>query len=54
VVTRSLYGGTDGFEGALAVVDHLGDPGTPCTVMAGRPVASGIVVLADLARWIGS
>ncbi len=53
VVTRSLYGGSDGFEGALAVVDHLGDSGTPCTVIAGPPIASDMVVLADLARWIG-
>ena len=52
VVTQSLYGGTGGFEGALAVLDHLGDPGTPCTVVAGPPVIAGMVALADLTRWL--
>lgn len=52
VVTASLYGGTEGFEGSLAVVDHLGEPGTPCRVLRGPPLTGGCVTLAELRRWL--
>ncbi len=37
VVTLSAYGGTAGFDGAAAVVDHLGEPGSPCRALVGPP-----------------
>ena len=48
VVTRSLYGGTAGFEGALAVLDRLGDPGSPCRVLQGPGLPGGMVTLVAL------
>ncbi len=47
VVTISAYGGTGPFPGALAVVDHLGEPGLPVTSYAGAPVG-GMIDLAWL------
>ena len=46
VVTLSAYGGTEGFDAAAAVVDHLGEPGLPCRHLAGPD--GGIVDLAWL------
>jgi beta-phosphoglucomutase-like phosphatase (HAD superfamily) len=51
VVTLSDYGDTGPFPGAVAVVDHLGEPDKPCTVLAGGPVVGGYVDLRTLARW---
>jgi beta-phosphoglucomutase-like phosphatase (HAD superfamily) len=51
VVTMSEYGDAGPFSGALAVVDHLGEPDTPCAVIAGPQVAGGCVDLNTLARW---
>jgi beta-phosphoglucomutase-like phosphatase (HAD superfamily) len=51
VVTISEYGDTCPFRGALAVVDHLGEPDAPCSVIAGRPAQDGCVDLVTLARW---
>ena len=52
VVTVSAFGGLGPFPGALAVVDQLGEPGMPCTVLAGPPTDSGVVDLATLADWL--
>jgi HAD superfamily hydrolase (TIGR01509 family) len=49
IITTSFYGGSGPFAGALAVIDHLGDPALPCRVLAGGPAA--IVDLATLERW---
>lgn len=38
------------FRGARLVVDCLGDPGTPATVLQGAPLAGSFVQLADLER----
>jgi len=51
VVTTSDYGDAGPFPDALAVLDHLGEPDAPCTVLAGPPVEAGYVDLAALARW---
>ena len=52
VVTTSCHGGTEGFEGALAVVDGLGQAGAPCRVLRGPPLDGPAVTLADLRRWL--
>jgi HAD superfamily hydrolase (TIGR01509 family) len=52
VVTVSTFGGPGPFPGALAVVDQLGEPGMPCSVLAGPPTDSDIVDLATLADWL--
>ncbi len=52
VVTTSRYGGTEGFEGALAVVDGLGEPGAPCRVLRGPPLDGPAVTVARLQRWL--
>jgi HAD superfamily hydrolase (TIGR01509 family) len=53
VVTTSLYGGASGFAGALAVVDHLGEPEMPCRVLRGEPLEGAWVTLAGLEAWRG-
>ena len=52
VITTSLYGGAAGFEGALAVVDGLGEPGAPCRVLQGPPLDAPVVTVAGLRRWL--
>lgn len=54
VITTSLYGGMRGFEGALAVVDHLGDPGQPCRVLHGPALAGPVVDLYGVKSWLAS
>ncbi len=51
VVTTSLYGGTDGFEGALAVVDGLGDLDFPAQALAGPALDATVVSIAQLHTW---
>lgn len=53
VVTTSLYGGTEGFEDALAVVDHLGEAGAPCRVIRGPALRGPAVDLPALRSWMG-
>lgn len=50
VITRSVFGGESGFDDALTVVDHLGDPGNRCRVLQGRDIPEGMVTIASLAR----
>ena len=52
VITTSLYGGTARFEGALAVVDGLGQPDAPCRVLRGLALGGPTVTVADLRRWL--
>ena len=42
VVTMSVYGGAGPFPGALTVVDHLGDAGSPARSVAGEAVANRV------------
>jgi HAD superfamily hydrolase (TIGR01509 family) len=49
VMTVSAYGGSGPFEDAACVVSHLGDLGEPAELVAGPPLAGGIVDLAYLA-----
>ena len=52
VVTTSRYGGTEGFEDALAVIDGLGQAGEPCRVLRGPPLDGPMVTVAGLRRWL--
>ncbi len=49
VITTSLYGGIDGFDDALAVVDHLGEADLPCRVLNGP--ALPLVDVPQLRAW---
>jgi len=48
IITRSLFGGEVGFEEALTVLDHLGDPSNPCRTLQGRNIANGMLTIAAL------
>jgi HAD superfamily hydrolase (TIGR01509 family) len=50
VVTESVYTAGQDFTGARVVLDHLGDPGRPCRVLAGEPTGTEYVDLATLDR----
>lgn len=52
VVTPSVYTDDQLFQGALAVVSHLGTPGDPYLHRAGAGAADGMVTPAALARWL--
>ncbi len=43
VVTVNTYTEQQDFTGALAVLDHLGDPGLPCTLLHGSYAPDGMV-----------
>lgn len=43
IVTITEYTRNQCFDGALLVVDHLGDPGLPCTRIAGVPFSRDMV-----------
>ena len=48
IVTCNDYTKQEDFGAAKAVFNHLGDPGQPCTQLAGLPNAADFVTLADL------
>ncbi|MBV9653524.1 MAG: HAD-IA family hydrolase [Acetobacteraceae bacterium] len=52
VITVSLYGGTDRLDAALAVLDHLGDPGQPCHMLRGPSLHGTMLSLAQLREWV--
>ena len=52
VVTPSEYTHDQDFGGARLVVDHLGDPEAPCTVIRGNALPAGVVDLAALNRLV--
>lgn len=53
LITPSFYTADQRFEGALAVVEHLGEPDLPARVLAG-PAAGPVVVTPELLRdWVG-
>jgi HAD superfamily hydrolase (TIGR01509 family) len=45
VVTVSAYGGAGPFAGAACVLSDLGEPGAPCTTLAGPAPPGGVVGL---------
>jgi len=51
VVTRSVYGGTGPFAGALAVVTSLGDPGEEAASLSGLALQGPVVDVSQLRRW---
>ncbi len=51
VVTPSVYTDDQRFDGALAVVSDLGEPGRPFRPIAGAATAPGVVTLEVLAGW---
>ena len=50
LVTVNTYTAQQDFTGAALVLDHLGEPGMPCTVLAGGPHPDGLVDAAFLMR----
>ena len=54
LITISAYGGEGPFFGALAVLDHLGDPDLAATVVTGPALSGTMVELADLDTWVSS
>lgn len=53
VVTPSHYTRGECFDGALAVLEHLGDPGHPATILQGPAEAGPVVVTCEhLQRWV--
>ena len=54
VVTVSRWSGGHDFAGALAVVDGLGEPDTPCRVVAGQGPEDGMVDLSALRGWLAA
>lgn len=50
VITTSLYGGTAGFDGALMVLDGLGEADAPCRVLHGPALPGPALRVADLRR----
>jgi beta-phosphoglucomutase-like phosphatase (HAD superfamily) len=52
VITVSRYTDDQGFPGAVAVLDHLGEPDAPCLVIDGATPRAGHVDLATLAAWL--
>ncbi|HUT41338.1 MAG TPA: HAD family hydrolase [Gammaproteobacteria bacterium] len=50
LVTVNPYTAQQDFTGAALVLDHLGEPGMPCSVLAGGPQPDGMVDAAFLVR----
>lgn len=54
VVTPSRYTARDDFAGALAVIDHLGEPDLPCRSLGGCRPPGPCVDVPTLRAWLGS
>lgn len=53
LVTVNSYTEGSDFQGAMAVVDHLGEPGNPCLLLGGDGTSFGECVRArDLVGWL--
>ena len=50
LVTLNNYTQSDDFSGAISVLDHLGEPDLPCTVVAGKAINDSYVGLEVLKR----
>ncbi len=53
LITPSHYTRKERFPGALAVVEHLGEPGNPARVLEGPERGPVVVTLDRLRRWLG-
>jgi beta-phosphoglucomutase-like phosphatase (HAD superfamily) len=53
LITYSHYTREQRFEGALAVLEHLGEPGLPAQVVAGPRSCAMVVTLEVLRDWHG-
>lgn len=53
VVTVNGYTRDEDFSGAALVLDHLGEPGSPCTVIAGPEVEGGYLTVEQLKQLKG-
>lgn len=53
LITYSHYTREQRFEGALAVLEHLGEPGLPARMVAGPHSHSAVVTLEVLRDWHG-
>jgi len=51
VVTVNDYTRADAFDGALAVLSDLGEPGAAANVLAGAPLRRGLVDVLQLRNW---
>lgn len=52
IVTVSMFADGQNFDGALTVLDHLGEPGQPCSVIAESRPRGRCVAMADLEGWL--
>jgi len=53
LITASHYTRSQRFEGALAVLEHLGEPDLPAKVLAGPTEGRVVVTLELLREWLG-
>lgn len=51
IITTSAYTRADRFDGALTVLDGLGEANTPARALAGRPLDGPCVTVDQLRRW---
>ena len=54
LVTVNAYTADQNFPGALAVLDHLGEPDLPCRTLAGPAPPGPAVDLATLRAWLAA
>lgn len=52
VVTPSYYTRSERFDGAVVVVDHLGEPDLPASIREGPETGAIVVTLEHLRRWV--
>jgi HAD superfamily hydrolase (TIGR01509 family) len=50
IITVNRYTEDHDFSAALVVLDHLGEPGQPCHLLAGGPAPDGMIDVAYLQR----
>ncbi len=51
IVTVNGYTRDEDFTGALLVLDKFGEPGSPCTVLAGPAVEGGYLTVEQMKQW---
>jgi HAD superfamily hydrolase (TIGR01509 family) len=48
IVTLNDYTKNDNFNGAITVLDHMGDPGIPCKLISGHAISNSFITVNDL------